>query len=201
MKKGFNVVVIMLTLTLVITSVAFAGPGDYEYDAMKVKVGDVAPDFTLKDFTTGKEVSLSDYKGKKYVLIQFWATWCAICKREIPFLVNHHKANIDKLYTDPDYNTDKDKGDFEVFAILLPSGDKDKKKVEKLIKKFKISYPILIDEDQKVATEKYELSGLIPVIAIVDKEGIVQFVHVGEINVTNDPIPFVLDDLRGVGDE
>ncbi len=180
MKKTVKFLSMMVVLTGLFCHNAFAAA-----QGTGVDVGDVAPDFTLKEFTTGKDISLSDYKGKKIVLIQFWATWCAICRREIPLLVNH-------------YNDNKDKGDFEILAVLLPSGENDKRKVTELIKKFKIPYPIVVDADNKVATEKYELSGLIPVIVIIDKEGIMQFEHVGELDPTVDPIDFVLDELRGV---
>lgn len=46
----------------------------------KVKVGDKAPDFKLKDVRTGKEVKLSDFRGKQVVL-KFWASWCPQCKK------------------------------------------------------------------------------------------------------------------------
>jgi len=182
MKKIINIVVLQFILILIISVSAFAEGG------MSIKIGDKAPDFKLKKFNSDETVSLVDYKGKKNVLIQFWATWCAICKREIPFLVNHYNAN-------------KAKGDFEILAILLPAGEGDKEKVEKLIEKYNIPYPILIDADTKVATEKYGLTGLIPVIAVIDKDGILQYDHVGELSSTDDPIPFWLDDLRGVEED
>ena len=65
--------------------------------------GVAAPDFTLRNLKQ-KNVSLSDYKGK-VVLVNFWATWCAPCKTEMP--------HIQKMYTDL-----KGKG-FEVLAISV----------------------------------------------------------------------------------
>lgn len=47
-------------------------------------VGEIAPDFTAAD-TIGNKISLSDYRGK-YVVLDFWATWCPDCRREIPQL-------------------------------------------------------------------------------------------------------------------
>ena len=47
-----------------------------------VKVGDVAPDFARPDFA-GRQVHLADYRGK-LVLLNFWATWCAPCLKEMP---------------------------------------------------------------------------------------------------------------------
>ena len=49
-----------------------------------LKVGAIAPDITGRT-PDGKELSLSDFKGK-YVFLDFWASWCAPCRREIPYL-------------------------------------------------------------------------------------------------------------------
>ena len=70
-------------------------------------IGDDAPIFTLPD-TNGHDVSLSDFKGK-YVLIDFWATWCSPCMAEMP--------NVAKAYSQY-----KDKG-LEIIGVSLDRPD------------------------------------------------------------------------------
>jgi len=72
----------------------------------KTPLGSKAPEFTMNN-TEGKPVSLSSFKGK-YVLLDFWASWCGPCRGENPNVV---KA----------YNTYKDKG-FTVLGVSLDGG-------------------------------------------------------------------------------
>lgn len=63
----------------------------------KIMVGSIAPDFTMPD-TAGRPVSLHDFKGK-YVLLDFWASWCTYCREESPYLVKAYAQYQKKGFT------------------------------------------------------------------------------------------------------
>ncbi|VPI83748.1 thioredoxin [Streptococcus pneumoniae] len=69
----------------------------------QIAVGKDAPDFTLQSMD-GKEVKLSDFKGKK-VYLKFWASWCGPCKKSMPELM--------ELAAKPDR-------DFEILTVIAP---------------------------------------------------------------------------------
>lgn len=119
----------------------------------KTAVGQPAVDFTLND-VNGKPVSLSSFKGK-YVLVDFWASWCGPCRAENPNVV---KA----------YNQYKDKG----FTILGVSLDEDEAQWKQAIKKDKLAWTQVSDLkgwDAEVAA-KYGVKA-IPANFLIDKEG------------------------------
>src|ERR1700729_147706 len=89
--------------------------------------GKVAPGFTLTTLD-GKKVSLSDYKGRP-VLVNFWATWCAPCKLEMPWFEEFRKQYAAQ--------------GFEIIGVT-DDADAGKDVIQKAVKKAGVSYPILL---------------------------------------------------------
>jgi len=99
--------------------------------------GKPAPAFVLEDLN-GKKVSLTSYKGKA-VLINFWATWCAPCKIETPWIIElrnqYASQGFEVLGISAD---DLNRDDPKEFA-------KDKMEISQSAQKLHINYPVLID--------------------------------------------------------
>jgi len=87
-----------------------------------------ATDFVLEDIQ-GKTHRLADYRGK-WVLVNFWATWCSPCLSEIPELISLHDAHKGQ--------------DLLVIGIALQSGSR--KKVADFAKAHRISYPVVLGD-------------------------------------------------------
>ena len=109
-----------------------------------------ALDFKLKDLN-GKDVSLSDFKGKK-VFLNFWASWCRPCKDEMP--------DIEKLY-----GSTKDT-DLVILAVNI---GEDKATAKSFMENNKLNFTVLLDSNQSVAAQ-YSISA-IPTSFFIDKKG------------------------------
>jgi peroxiredoxin len=120
-----------------------------------IKVGDKFVDFTLPDMN-GKNISLSDYKGK-YVLLDFWGSWCMPCRQENPNLVKV-------------YNEFKNKG----FDILGVSIETNKQNWLEAIRHDNITWECVSDlkGDQNKAALIYSIS-YYPSDFLIDPDGII----------------------------
>jgi peroxiredoxin len=120
-----------------------------------------APDFTLDD-STGASIHLADYKGR-IVLLDFWATWCAPCKVEMPWYVEF--AN-------------KYKGSLIVIGV---SEDEDGWKVVKpFIEEHKITYSVVIGHE--VLSKQYNAYDFIPTTFLIDRHGKIAMHHPGVVD-------------------
>ena len=114
-----------------------------------------APDFTLASLD-GSQVTLSSYKGKKGVVLVFFATWCVNCMKEVPAIKQFAQAAR--------------KDNVEVLAINYKQYPNI---VERFNKSNNINYDILLDTDGKVATGKYDVRGLPHIVGVNAKGDII----------------------------
>jgi len=123
--------------------------------------GKTAPAFTLQDLN-GKNVTLADFRGK-VVILDFWATWCPPCIKEIPDFIEL-------------YEQYKDKG----FAMLGISLDQEGISVVKsFAQKVKINYPIMMTDGR--VDKAYGGITNIPTTFVIDPAGNIQKKYVGYI--------------------
>jgi len=109
-----------------------------------------APAFTLQD-TQGNPISLADYRGKVLV-INFWATWCPPCRREMPSL-NRAAAWLKK---------------YDIALLAINSGEQAGK-VEKFLQEQPVDFPVVLDPDSAVSTQ-WKATRL-PMTYVVDPQG------------------------------
>jgi|SRR5690554_2158352 len=119
---------------------------------------DSAPDFTLKS-NQGENLRLAEQRGQ-VVMLNFWATWCAPCRKEMPLL--------DELYQR--YNA----AGFELFGVNV---EPDSEPADKMAKDMNLTFPILYDTDSKVS-RLYNVDAM-PTTVLIDRDGKVRYVNRG----------------------
>lgn len=132
MKK----ILLAIALALVANS-AWAQKGETaenpETRGYKVAIDDQAPDFTIT-YLDGRTAKLSSLRGK-VVMLQFTASWCPVCRREMPHIENEIWQ---KFKTDTN------------FVLVGIDLKEDAKKIKKFITDTKVTYPIALDSDGSI---------------------------------------------------
>ncbi len=130
-------------------------------------VGAAAPDFALKS-DDGRNIRLSELRGQ-VVLINFWASWCVPCARELPLL--------DKIYAQ--YRA----AGFMLLGVNVDSTAK-RRDAEEMMKRLNVRFPVLFDPNQAVVARYQDgrEKGAMPLTLIVDRDGRVRHVHLGYFN-------------------
>lgn len=140
----------------------------------KKAIPDVLPTFTLTD-TEDKPRTLQDWKGQP-VIVNFWATWCAPCRREIPLLKQLRKDHADRK--------------LEIIGIAVDF----REDVLAYAKDIGIDYPLLIGEQDGLdAAAAFGLEPVFPFTIFADSRGRIVAVRIGELHA--DEAAFILDRL------
>jgi cytochrome c biogenesis protein CcmG/thiol:disulfide interchange protein DsbE len=122
----------------------------------------LAPDFTLPD-PDGKMIQLSTLRGK-WVFLNFWATWCEPCQREMP---TYEQLATGKL------------GDPNKVVVLAVDSRETADVVKPFLTRLKLTLPVVLDTDGKVNI-LYRIVQL-PVTYLIDPTGIIREWHLGEM--------------------
>jgi len=149
--------IVILVVIAAVALMLFAGVRMARPRASVVKLktvgknGSVAPDFELQNLE-GKPVRLSDFRGKA-VLLNFWATWCAPCKIEMPWFVD-----LQKQYAAQG---------LQVIGIAMD--DSGTETVAKFAKQMGVNYPVLLGKE--AVGDAYGGVEFLPTTFIIDRQG------------------------------
>ncbi len=145
-----------------------------------VKVGDMAPNFEMA-LPNGETVLLSSLRGR-VVMLQFTASWCGVCRKEMPYIEKEIWAKH------------KDNPNFALFGI---DREEPVEKIEEMIEKTGVTYPIGLDPDASIFTLFAEEKAGITRNVIIDRDGkIVMLTRLFEMEEFNEMVKLI-DELLG----
>ncbi|MEF2247480.1 MULTISPECIES: TlpA family protein disulfide reductase [unclassified Paenibacillus] len=129
-----------------------------------IKPGQYSPDFQTVNLQ-GEAVSLSQFKGKT-VLLNFWTTWCTVCKAEMPHVQKLHESLEEQ--------------DFVILSINATSQDSGAEQARRYIENGELTFPVALDPSGSIS-QAYRVRAF-PVTLVIDPEGVVQKYHIGAIS-------------------
>ncbi len=162
--------IIAILCVLFITSCnIFSGEKDGDGDQYLVKIGDYAPDFDMQ-LPSGEKINLSSLRGK-VVMLQFTASWCGVCRKEMPYI----ESEI--------WQKHKDNSKFALYGI---DREEPVEKIFEFAKKTGVTYPIGLDPHAEIFGLYAEKDAGITRNVIIDKEGkIVMLTRLFDMNEFN----------------
>jgi len=143
------------TILIIVGVLLYLG-GKHLYMMPKQSSGELAPAFTA-EIRSGETINLSDFKGK-FVLLDFWGSWCGPCRAENPKLVDLYQKFKGK--------------DFEILSVGIET---KKDRWERAIKKDGLVWPYHFTDFKRFNSEAAKLYGVreIPTKFLIDKDGMI----------------------------
>lgn len=149
--------IILFAAAALITVSAFSQEQKVYENGYLVRVGDTAPDFTIRE-AGGKTYLLSDLQGK-VVMLQFTASWCGVCRKEMPFI------------EDEIWLQGKDKG----LVVIGIDRDEPEATVLKFKDDMKITYPLALDPGAEIFGLYAQKEAGVTRNVIIDRKGKIIF--------------------------
>jgi peroxiredoxin len=164
MKKPLvTISIALLAIAALTVNITRGVPAPQASARQETAAKSLAPEFTLRDLD-GERVALKSFRGK-VVLLNFWATWCPPCRREIPDL-----NRIQTAYED------------QGVVVLGVSWDElSSEQIKNFVQNYKVTYPVLHGTQSELSEigRAYEWEGYLPTTYLVDREGHLQDKHIG----------------------
>jgi len=136
----------------------FSMMGDLQDAAFEQYVGIATPDMTLTDLD-GNKITLSELRGRR-VILDFWATWCPPCKKEMPHFMELRKTTDDKE------------------LVIIGISNESAGKIKGFAEKRNINYPLISTRGDELP-EPYNKITSIPTTFFIDRQGVIEKVLVG----------------------
>lgn len=154
--RGFIATLVVLAL------IGLLGFGLATKGGQDLAIGDAAPDKSLQRLDGSGTGEIADYRGK-WVLVNFWASWCEPCRTEAPALESFYRDNRGT--------------DFTVLGIDLDDASTD---ARAFVREFGLTYPQLRDGDGRERRDAYGMTGF-PESFLVDPEGNIALIRRGPV--------------------
>jgi peroxiredoxin len=126
--------------------------------------GRAAPNFRLND-ALGEPVALTDYRGK-WVLVNFWATWCPPCRDETPDLQEFYLRN----------------GGGRTIVVLGVNQQETVAQMASFGEEFGVTYPLILDRHGGVS-QAYRVARNLPVTILIDPAGVIVEIYYGQVSM------------------